>query len=71
MYSLIYTPPQAACEIASKLKDLVINIDECDTDNELAVVEYIEDLYNFYKDAQVIVSPDFFTLTICFMTRNC
>ncbi|KAE9586337.1 G2/mitotic-specific cyclin S13-6 [Lupinus albus] len=32
-----------------KPKEQVIDIDAGDTSNELAVVEYIEDIYKFYK----------------------
>ena len=30
-----------------------IDIDGCDKKNSLAVVEYIDDLYNFYRKAEV------------------
>ncbi|CAA2978259.1 G2 mitotic-specific cyclin S13-7-like [Olea europaea subsp. europaea] len=48
---------KAACGISKKQKDPIVNIDAADVDNELAAVEYIEDIYKFYKlaenDAQV------------------
>jgi cyclin B len=31
----------------------VLDIDGCDKRDPLAVVEYIDDLYNFYKKAEV------------------
>ncbi|XP_010544299.1 PREDICTED: cyclin-B1-4-like [Tarenaya hassleriana] len=34
-------------------KDTVIDIDAADTDNELAAVEYVDDIYMFYKMAEV------------------
>ncbi|XP_062082335.1 G2/mitotic-specific cyclin S13-7 [Humulus lupulus] len=40
---------KAACGINNKPKDEIVNIDAKDADNELAVVEYIDELYNFYK----------------------
>nr|QYW07116.1 cyclin B1-2 [Dimocarpus longan] len=39
----------AACGLTNKPKDLEINIDAADVDNELAVVEYVDDIYNYYK----------------------
>ncbi|XP_076934928.1 G2/mitotic-specific cyclin S13-7-like isoform X2 [Bidens hawaiensis] len=40
---------KAACGITTKPKDPVVNIDEPDIGNELAQVEYVEDIYKFYK----------------------
>ncbi|KAK9068137.1 hypothetical protein SSX86_012248 [Deinandra increscens subsp. villosa] len=40
---------KAACGITTKPKDPVVNIDESDINNELAEVEYVEDIYTFYK----------------------
>lgn len=34
--------------------DPLVDIDNCDKTNPLAVVEYIDDLYQFYKKAEVI-----------------
>lgn len=31
-----------------------MNIDETDADNELAVVEYIDEIYKFYKISEVL-----------------
>lgn len=31
----------------------VMDIDTCDTENPLAVVEYIDDIYEFYKKTEV------------------
>jgi hypothetical protein len=31
----------------------IMDIDGCDKKNPLAVVEYVDDLYNFYKKAEV------------------
>ncbi|XP_074310630.1 G2/mitotic-specific cyclin S13-7 isoform X1 [Silene latifolia] len=38
-----------ACGLGIKPKDEVTNIDDVDANNELAVVEYVEDIYKFYK----------------------
>lgn len=44
---------QAACGIADKPRQVIEDIDKLDVNDELAVVEYIEDIYTFYKIAQV------------------
>ena len=36
------------------VEEPVIDIDNCDSKDPLAVVEYIDDLYKFYKKAEVI-----------------
>ena len=38
--------------MTKKLKNL-IDIDAVDADNELAAVEYVEDMYKFYKQTEV------------------
>lgn len=40
---------QVACGITTRPKDPIINIDQSDINNELAEVEYVEDIYKFYK----------------------
>ncbi|KAL0437134.1 UNVERIFIED_CONTAM: G2/mitotic-specific cyclin S13-6 [Sesamum radiatum] len=40
---------KAACGLTKKPKDLPVDIDAADVDNELAAAEYVEDMYNFYK----------------------
>lgn len=58
--------PQAACGIANKPKDPIANIDESDVDDELAVVEYVEDIYKFYTE--VIIFNTFLSLCwVCFV----
>ncbi|XP_047064397.1 cyclin-B1-5-like [Lolium rigidum] len=41
-----------ACGLNRKPKDVVEDIDRLDGDNELAVVDYIDDIYSYYKTAQ-------------------
>ncbi|KAK1274176.1 Cyclin-B2-2 [Acorus gramineus] len=43
---------------------VVLDIDTCDVKNSLAVVEYVEDLYIFYQQAEVAigVSPDYISI---------
>ncbi|OMO62064.1 hypothetical protein COLO4_33247 [Corchorus olitorius] len=40
---------KAACGLANKPKDSIEDIDGADAGNELAVTEYVDDIYNFYK----------------------
>lgn len=44
---------QAACGLANRPKEEIVNIDASDMNNELAVVEYVEDIYKFYKLVEV------------------
>lgn len=44
---------KAACGLTNNPLDSVANIDGADANNELAVVEYIDDMYKFYKLAEV------------------
>ncbi|KAM0869469.1 hypothetical protein ACQ4PT_040651 [Festuca glaucescens] len=41
-----------ACGLNRRPKDVVEDIDKLDGDNELAVVDYIDDIYSYYKTAQ-------------------
>ncbi|KAK4607493.1 hypothetical protein RGQ29_001368 [Quercus rubra] len=43
---------KAACGITKKPKDLIENIDAADVDNELAVAEYVDEMYKFYKETE-------------------
>ncbi|XP_028805321.1 G2/mitotic-specific cyclin S13-7 [Neltuma alba] len=43
---------KAACGRTYKPKDQVLDVDASDVDNELAAVEYIDELYKFYKFAE-------------------
>lgn len=43
---------KAACGLSKKPKQQIVDIDAGDVDNELAVVEYVEDIYKFYKHAE-------------------
>ncbi|KAI4348577.1 hypothetical protein L6164_009286 [Bauhinia variegata] len=47
--SVLTARSKAACGLTKKAKDQIIDIDAADADNELAAVEYIEDIYKFYK----------------------
>lgn len=50
--ALLTARSKAACGLSNKPKEAIVNIDEPDVDNELAVVEYVEDIYTFYKTAE-------------------
>lgn len=50
-------------EDADKEEERVIDIDACDEKNPLAVVEYINDIYTFYKKFEVTWSC--LTRTFC------
>ena len=45
---------QAACGVTVKPKPQIVNIDAADVHDELAVVEYIDDIYQFYKLEEVL-----------------
>lgn len=44
---------QAACGLSNKPKEQVVDIDAADANNDLAVVEYVEEIYKFYKSVEV------------------
>lgn len=50
--SFLTARSKEACGLTKKPQELILNIDEGSLDDELAVVEYVEDLYNFYKLAE-------------------
>ncbi|CAO2182594.1 unnamed protein product [Urochloa humidicola] len=50
--SVLSARSKAACGITDKPRQLIEDIDKLDVNNELAVVDYIEDIYTFYKTAQ-------------------
>ncbi|XP_028761439.1 G2/mitotic-specific cyclin S13-7 [Neltuma alba] len=47
--SVLTARSKAACGVTNKPKEQIVDIDAADTGNELAAVEYIEDIYKFYK----------------------
>ncbi|XP_030452124.1 G2/mitotic-specific cyclin S13-7-like [Syzygium oleosum] len=47
--SVLTARSKAACGLANKPKDCLVDIDEADANDELAMVEYIDDIYKFYK----------------------
>ncbi|KAJ9683875.1 hypothetical protein PVL29_016396 [Vitis rotundifolia] len=50
MTSILTSRSKAACGLTdNKPKEQIVDIDAADANNELAVVEYVEDIYKFYK----------------------
>ncbi|XP_044467849.1 G2/mitotic-specific cyclin S13-7-like [Mangifera indica] len=47
--SVLTARSKAACGLANKPKEEIIDIDAKDANNDLAGVEYVEDIYKFYK----------------------
>lgn len=52
MTAVLTARSKAACGLSNKPKEAVVDIDASDVDDELAVVEYVEDIYMFYKLAE-------------------
>ncbi|XP_028789702.1 G2/mitotic-specific cyclin S13-7 [Neltuma alba] len=47
--SVLTARSKAACGLTKKPKEQIVDIDAADTENELAAVEYIDEIYKFYK----------------------
>ncbi|KAL6853808.1 hypothetical protein ACP4OV_019837 [Aristida adscensionis] len=50
--SVLSARSKIACGITDKPQQVIENIDKLDGGNELAVVDYVEDIYTFYKTAE-------------------
>ncbi|KAF8118787.1 hypothetical protein N665_0002s0096 [Sinapis alba] len=48
----------AACSVTNKPK--ILDIDESDRDNHLAAVEYVDDMYSFYKEVEKESQPQMY-----------
>ncbi|KAF5181732.1 Ribosome-recycling factor [Thalictrum thalictroides] len=48
---------KAACGITNRPKETVVDIDVADAENQLAAVEYVEDLYKIYRLAEIFLLP--------------
>ncbi|XP_042478949.1 G2/mitotic-specific cyclin S13-6-like isoform X4 [Macadamia integrifolia] len=64
--SILTARSEDACGLINKSSDPIVNIDTEDVDNHLAMVDYVEDLYKFYKleeakEVQVLRSNDTWT----------
>lgn len=47
--SVLTARSKAACGLTNKPKEQIVDIDAADVGNDLAAVEYVEDIYKFYK----------------------
>lgn len=50
--SILTARSKAACGLTNKPKDMIENIDAADVENELAVAEYVDEMYTFYKHTE-------------------
>ncbi|KFK30368.1 hypothetical protein AALP_AA7G252100 [Arabis alpina] len=50
--SVLTARSKAACGIEKKPKEVIVDIDSVDAENDLAAVEYVEDIYSFYKSVE-------------------
>lgn len=50
--SVLTARSKVACGLTSKPRDQIVNIDAAEAENELAVVEYVDEIYKFYKLAE-------------------
>ncbi|KAM0954022.1 putative cyclin [Dioscorea sansibarensis] len=55
--SVLTARSKVACGVVDKPKDQVQDIDALDADDQLAVVDYIEDIYKFYKHSESSYRP--------------
>ncbi|XP_020518487.1 cyclin-B1-1-like [Amborella trichopoda] len=53
LFHYVHGDCQAACGLKDELEEKVDDIDAADVHDQLAVVDYIEDIYAFYKKAEV------------------
>ncbi|CAH2073904.1 unnamed protein product [Thlaspi arvense] len=56
--SVLSARSKAACGITNKPK--ILDIDESDKDNHLAAVEYVDDMYAFYKEVEKESQPQMY-----------
>ncbi|KAL0346144.1 UNVERIFIED_CONTAM: G2/mitotic-specific cyclin-2 [Sesamum radiatum] len=49
----ILTARSKACWAEKQTKEQIVDIDAADADNDLAVIEYVEEMYKFYKSVEV------------------
>ncbi|XP_042470759.1 G2/mitotic-specific cyclin S13-7-like [Zingiber officinale] len=55
--SVLTARSKVACELSDKLKELVVDIDASDKENQLAAVDYVEDIYKYYKSVEHSFRP--------------
>lgn len=59
---------QAACGFEKKPEEKIVDIDSADAKNDLAAVEYVEDIYSFYKSVEVSIIHESFLAKLCYET---
>ncbi|CDY14091.1 BnaC02g02080D [Brassica napus] len=55
--SVLSARSKAACGVVTNKPKKILDIDESDKDNHLAAVEYVEDMYSFYKEVEKESQP--------------
>ncbi|XP_019097365.1 PREDICTED: cyclin-B1-1-like [Camelina sativa] len=50
--SVLTARSKAACGIEKKQKEVIVDIDSADAKNDLAAVEYVEEIYRYYKSVE-------------------
>ncbi|XP_010446653.1 PREDICTED: cyclin-B1-1 [Camelina sativa] len=50
--SILTARSKAACGIEKKQKEVIVDIDSADAKNDLAAVEYVEEIYRYYKSVE-------------------
>ncbi|XP_010432056.1 PREDICTED: cyclin-B1-1-like [Camelina sativa] len=50
--SVLTARSKAACGIEKKQKEAIVDIDSADAKNDLAAVEYVEEIYRYYKSVE-------------------
>ncbi|PHT77497.1 G2/mitotic-specific cyclin S13-6 [Capsicum annuum] len=66
MYDVLVNFIKDACGLSKKSKEQIVDIDAADVNYELAVFEYVEDIFSFYKLAEV-----FIVLNLSFIFISC
>ncbi|XP_010534411.1 PREDICTED: cyclin-B1-3-like [Tarenaya hassleriana] len=61
--SVLSARSKAANEIGNRPKEQISDIDAADKDNDLAAVEYVEDMYTFYKEVENESRPQMYMQT--------
>ncbi|PHT44105.1 G2/mitotic-specific cyclin-2, partial [Capsicum baccatum] len=69
MYDVFVNFIKAACGPSKKSKEQIVDIDAADVNYELAVLEYVEDIYSFDKLAEFELNPETLYLTIYIVDR--
>ncbi|KAF3661165.1 putative 3-oxoacyl-[acyl-carrier-protein] reductase FabG-like [Capsicum annuum] len=69
MYDVLVNFIKDACGLSKKSKEQIVDIDAADVNYELAVLEYVEDIFSFYKLAEFELNPETLYLTMYILDR--